>query len=60
MALKASLTAAWLNDNKATDGMGSDCSPSSKCVGEDLCCGTATPSGNDIGVTSGQLEGMCL
>lgn len=56
----AALTAAWIQENKPAAGKpGSACSAAAKCAGIDHCCGTATPSVNAPGVTSGQREGVC-
>jgi len=46
-ALKKTLTAAWLKDNKPDDGLGSDCSAKDKCKDNTHCCGTATLTGED-------------
>lgn len=57
---KATLTAAWIADNKPEAGeLGSSCSATAKCTGANHCCGTGIPSSNAAGVTAGQVEGMC-
>lgn len=56
----AGLTAAWIDENKPAQGFsGSACSAAEKCAGLDMCCGTATPSSNAPGVTTGQRIGVC-
>lgn len=58
--MTAGLTAAWIAENKPPAGFsGSSCSGAEKCSGLDMCCGTATPSYNAPGVTTGQRIGVC-
>lgn len=40
----AALTALWVANNKPAAGLiGSSCSSDNKCLGQNMCCGTATP-----------------
>jgi len=62
--LKATLTAAWLKDNKPAAGkFFAACSATLKCTeaatGKTACCGTATPKANKAGETAGVQKSVC-
>jgi len=58
---KATLSAAWLKANPPKAGeMGFSClPPAAKTACGTMCCGNATPKGNDFSVTTGQLKMVC-
>jgi hypothetical protein len=59
-ATRATLTAAWVEANAPDAGTeGGACSASAPCTVEPLCCGTATPTSNAVGVTTGEITGIC-
>lgn len=55
------LVAAFMKDNAPASGKdGSTCSGETECGVETQCCGVSTPEGNSVGVTTGQLDDICV